>query len=69
MPIIRIRAATAALFLACIIAGTATISTAQNIPSGACVVPGGWCWPLVPAPSGSPCECRTQRGTFSGVIQ
>lgn len=69
MYMFRIQPIVTVLFLTVIIAGTATISAAQNAPSGACVVDGGWCWPLTPAPSGAPCECNTQNGLLEGYIQ
>lgn len=66
---LRLRSVATALVITCIAAGAATISAAQNAPSGSCVVDGGWCWPLSPAPSGSPCQCNTQNGLLTGYIQ
>ncbi len=65
----RKRTATALFVITCIAASAATMSAAQNAPSGSCVVTGGWCWPLSPGPSGAPCQCNTPNGLVTGFIQ
>lgn len=47
-----------------------TAANAQTAQPGSCLLPSGeWCWPLVPATYGDPCQCQTPDGPVAGVIQ